>query len=219
MNPPLFQLEKQSIGYGAQTVLEAVVLEIYPGERVALIGPSGSGKTTLLKRLYSQQAHQTALVAQQSGLVPALSLFHNIYMGRLQVNSLWSNLVNLIYPQPQPRKQIQALAQQLGIATQLWHSVDRLSGGQQQRTSVGRALYRDCPIFIGDEPVSSIDPVQAEEILQLIIKQHPTCIMALHDRHLALKHFDRIIGLKQGRIVLDSATAALQLNELDRIYR
>ncbi len=216
---PLFKLRNQSLGYGAQPVLQNLNLSIYAGEKIALIGTSGSGKSTLLKRLYSQQPQRCAIVPQQLGLVPILSLFHNIYMGQLHQHSNLYNLINLISPRAKPRQQIQALAAQLGLDTLLWHSVDQLSGGQQQRTALGRALYRHCPVFIGDEPVSSVDELQSQALLQLINQQHDTVVVALHDRELALQNYQRIIGLKQGQVVLDAPSASLSSEQLAFIYQ
>ena len=219
MTDPLFQLSSQSLGYGAQTVLHNLNLSIAAGEKVALIGKSGSGKSTLLKRFYSQQPQLSAIVPQQLGLVPILSVFHNIYMGRLQQHSNLYNLINLISPRQQPRQQIETLATKLGLDQLLWRSVDQLSGGQQQRTALARALYRDCQVFIGDEPVSSVDEFQSQSLLQLINQQHSTVLVALHDRELALNHYQRIIGLKEGKVVLDASSAELSVEQLTFIYQ
>lgn len=200
-------------------MLHNLNLSIAAGEKVALIGKSGSGKSTLLKRFYSQQPQLSAIVPQQLGLVPILSVFHNIYMGRLQQHSNLYNLINLISPRQQPRQQIQALASQLELDELLWRSVDQLSGGQQQRTALARALYRDCQVFIGDEPVSSVDEFQSQSLLQLINQQHSTVLVALHDRELALNHYQRIIGLKEGKVVLDASSAELSVEQLTFIYQ
>lgn len=159
------------------------------------------------------------MVPQQLGLVPILSVFHNIYMGQLQQNSALTNLINLISPRAKPRQQVALLAQQLGLDELLFNSVDQLSGGQQQRTALGRALYRHCPIFIGDEPVSAVDQYQADSLLERINQSHSTVVVALHDRHLALKHYPRIIGLKQGQVVLDAASSELTADQLGFIYQ
>mgnify|MGYP003471834080 CR=1 FL=1 len=213
----LFQLDDATVGYGSREVLRGCNLRIAAGEKVALLGESGAGKTTLLRQLRQQRSRDVAWCPQATGLVPMLSVFHNIYMGRLDRHSIFYNLLNLVHPQAQPRQEIAALATQLGLQDKLFTSVDKLSGGQQSRTSLGRALYQQRPVFLGDEPVSAVDEVQADQLLQLICAQHETVVIALHDVELALRHCDRIVVLQAGRIVLDqpaqqcSAAALLML--------
>jgi len=218
---PLFQLHNHQLSYadqqGEKVVLADLSLCIHAGEKVALVGSSGSGKSTLLKLLRQQQP-DSAYCPQHLGLVGPLSVFHNLYMGRLQRYGWRRNLRNLVWPS---REQLQAtahLATELGLDAQLRRSVDRLSGGQQQRTALGRALYQQSPIFIGDEPVSSVDEFQADQLLGLINRAHATVVVALHDQTLALKHYERIIGLRGGRLVLDAPAATLTADELAAVY-
>lgn len=216
--PLIFRLNQQALGYGKQTVLELDSLEVHQGEKIALLGVSGSGKSTLLDSLYHQAADQCAYCPQQLGLVSILSVFHNIYMGRLQQHSSFYNLLNLIKPQSKPLAEITALGNLVGLSDKLRTSVDQLSGGQRQRTALARAFYQQAPIFLGDEPVSAVDDLQASQLLSAINEHHSTVLVALHDRNLALQHFDRIIGLKQGRILLDSDTRSLNSEDLAVIY-
>ncbi|MCP5160871.1 MAG: ATP-binding cassette domain-containing protein [Hahellaceae bacterium] len=205
MNSPavLFQMEGTSLAYQGREVLRDIRLRVSPGEKVALLGASGAGKSTLLRQLRLQQATQVAWCPQQPGLVPMLSVYHNIYMGRLDVIPWWKNLANLVYPNPVARTAIAAIASQLGIGDQLFTSADRLSGGQQSRVSLGRALYQRRPVFMGDEPVSALDERQADQLLGLMMQQHETAVVALHDVALAMRHCTRIVGLEHGRIQLD----------------
>lgn len=215
---PLFQLQQQSLKKGRTEVLSHISLTLYRGEKVALIGPSGAGKSSLLEWLYAQQSGQIALCPQSSGLVDILSAYQNIYMGGLERHGTLYNLSNLIYPRQADRQAITTLAAELGIADQLWKSVDQLSGGQRQRVAIGRALFRRQPVFFGDEPVSALDPQQAENILQLLIRRHETLLVSLHNRRLALNHFDRVIALRQGVISYDGPAAALTGAALDALY-
>ncbi|WP_207062209.1 ATP-binding cassette domain-containing protein [Motiliproteus sp. SC1-56] len=215
---PLIQLREEQVGYGPDPVLRDLDLSIAAGEKVALIGESGVGKTTLLKRLYSLVCEHAALCPQQLGLVPELSVYHNIFMGRLDQHGFWYNLLNLVRPRRRDREAIFNLAAELGLEPQLDSSVDQLSGGQRQRVALGRALYRASPIFIGDEPVSAVDEFQAERLLALINRRHETVVVALHDQAAALQHFDRLIGLRDGKIVLDAPSAELSLADLARVY-
>jgi phosphonate transport system ATP-binding protein len=214
----VFELSDHSLQYNGQMVWENLNLSISVGEKVAIVGPSGAGKSSLLRVLYQQQAQQVALCPQDLGLVEILSVYHNIYMGKLQQHSVLYNLCNLLRPLTSHRKAIEQLAEELGIEDKLFHSVDQLSGGQRQRVAIGRALYREQPIFLGDEPVSSLDPVQAESLLNLIVDRHETALVALHNRHLALSVFDRVIGIQEGAIRFDLAADKLTVAKLDAFY-
>lgn len=211
--------------YQLDTRLQNITLRINTGEKIALLGPSGGGKTSLLNTLHQQCADQVAWCPQEHGLVEILSGYHNIYMGQLDQHSAWYNLANLIKPFAKHKSEISELALMLGLDPELhlFKSVSQLSGGQRQRIGIARAFYRQQDTFIGDEAVSSLDPVQAQMILELILSRHKTVVMALHNRQQALKNFDRIIGIKAGKIVFDSPTKELIKNKyqaglLDSLY-
>ena len=215
----VFELTDTDLHYEGRAILTGVSLRIVAGERVALVGQSGSGKSTLLKHLRGLASADVAWCPQHSGLVPMLSGYHNIFMGGLERHSRFYNLCNLIKPFAAPRAEIQLLADQLEIGQTLFNSVDRLSGGQQQRVAIGRALYQQRPIFLGDEPVSALDDFQADKLLSLITHRHPTLVLALHDIDQALKVCNRVIGLKRGGIVLDARCDQLDRKQLHELYQ
>ena len=215
----LFDLREASARYDGRAVLSDISLRIAEGERVALVGRSGAGKSTLLKLLYEQRAAEAALLPQELGLVRVLSVFHNIYMGRLNRHSAWYNLVNLIRPMAKEVDPVRAMAERLGIGEKLFAPVGQLSGGQQQRTAVARALHQGSKVLIGDEPVSAVDEHQSRSVLQAINDSCPTVIIAMHDTALAIDYTDRVIGLRGGRIVMDQPTAGMTPADLDDLYR
>ncbi|KEA62673.1 Phosphonate ABC transporter ATP-binding protein [Marinobacterium lacunae] len=215
----LFQLSAHSLELGGHTVLDAVSLSIRAGEKVALLGPSGAGKTTLLNQLYQQCPEQIALQPQGGGLVDLLSVYQNVFIGALDRVGTCAALWNLVRPLRTHRDAITKLTETLGLETKLWHSLDRLSGGQRQRVAIGRALYRQQPVFLGDEPVSSVDPLQAQMLLDYLLQQHETAVVSLHNRRLALEHFDRIIVMRDGRICCDRAATELDSEALDAFYQ
>ncbi len=214
----LFELRQANLGYQQHQVLRALDLRIARGEKVALLGESGAGKTTLLRHLREQCPQQVAWCPQQSGLVPMLSVFHNIFMGRLEQHGFFYNFANLVHPFKRATAEVAAIAGVVGVQEKLFTSVEKLSGGQQSRTSLARALYQHKPVFIGDEPVSAVDEVQADQLMQLICSRHETVVVALHDVELALRHCSRIIGLRAGVIELDQPAANCSAATLCRLY-
>ena len=218
-NVPLFALHNKSIAFKHREVLSNISLEIKRGEKVAIIGISGCGKSSLLNVLFEQQRQQTALCPQQPMLVESLSVYHNIYMGQLQQHHFIYNLINLMRPFAAPKSQVSQLTQLIGLEQQLFTSVDQLSGGQQQRTAIARALYQQQPIFLGDEPLSSVDPVQATALLTLIKSRHHTVVIALHNKQMALNEFDRIIALGNGGIIFDGPATELTDELLMTVYQ
>lgn len=199
----MFNLNNISVSYDNEPVLHDITLTIEEGEKVVIIGPSGAGKTTLLRKLYNLQKDRAAFIHQDYALVPQLSVFHNVYMGRLDHHSLFSNILNLVRPQHREREIIIPLLAALNLNDKYHERVSELSGGQQQRVAVARALYRNADILLGDEPVSAIDPHQSDTVLALLIEKSENLILAMHDVDLALRHFNRIIGLRYGRIFFD----------------
>lgn len=215
----VFQLSDQSFHYGEHRVLDNITLCIRRGEKVALLGPSGAGKSTLLNLLYQQQPRCSALQPQGGGLVDLLSVYHNIFIGGLDRVGTLAALWNLARPLPSQRRAITELTRVLGLEEKLWQSVDRLSGGQRQRVAIGRALFRQQPVFLGDEPVSSVDPAQAQTLLAHVLKQHETAVVSLHNSELALDHFDRIIALRDGCVCCDCPAAGMSREQLDEFYQ
>jgi len=215
---PLLRLDNADIGHGRRVLLARLSLTLNAGERVALLGQSGAGKSTLLAALRSRLAGDVAWCPQSHGLVPQLAVYHNVYMGRLERHSALANLWNLVRPERRAWTEIAALCDELGLDGLLKRPVAQLSGGQRQRVAIARALYQQRRIFLGDEPVASVDPHQALRLLALIDARHATSVVALHQRELALTHFDRVWGLRDGRLELDAPTRELNLADLDRLY-
>lgn len=219
--PVLAAFAGERLGYGERAVFEQLTLAVRQGERIALLGRSGSGKSTLISALYrrlSEAGRRVALVPQDHALVPQLSVFHNIYMGRLDRHGAVYNALNLLRPFRREREAVAPFAEELGLAPELFRPVERLSGGQRQRTAVGRAFFRGGDILLADEPVSAVDETQARRILQGMTERFPTLVLSLHAVDLALETADRIIGLKAGRVVVDAPAGALTQGELDGLY-
>lgn len=210
----VFNLTKASAGYAGRPVLLDIDLQIREKERVAIMGRSGAGKSTLLSLLHDQRSDDVALIPQSAALVKPLSVFHNVYMGRLDRHPSHYNLRNLLRPFPIEVEAVRGVLETVGLAEKLFETAGTLSGGQQQRVSVARALFNGRGIVLGDEPVSALDRVQGADVLATLATHAPTLVLVLHDIYLALEHADRIVLLSHGRKILDAASAELKPADL-----
>ena len=214
----LIDLRNASAGYDGQAVIDGIDLTVHRGERIALMGRSGAGKSTLLGLLYAQRPAEIALVPQAAALVKPLSVFHNVYMGRLDRHSTVHNLRTLVWPARADLATVSDVLADVDLSDKLHAAAGALSGGQQQRVSVARALYNGRPILLGDEPVSALDRVQGSAILALLRRRHETLVLVMHDIPLALEHADRIVVLEHGRKIIDEASSALSAKDLSREF-
>lgn len=150
--------------------------------------------------------------------MPSLSVFHNIYMGRLDRHGWASNLRTLLAPRRRDVAEVGDVARRLGIFDKLFEPSAALSGGQRQRTALGRVLYRQAALALADEPVSAVDEHQSRDVLDALFEGYRTVVLALHDRQLAIDVATRVVGLKAGRIVFDAPSAGLAPADLDFVY-
>lgn len=219
-------------------------LEVRAGERVALIGASGAGKTTLLRLLdgrlrgWNGEARvldhvldphappprlwrcETGFVFQEFALVEQTTVRQNVLNGRLgrtdPVRSLFGHFSQ------QDRDAAQRAMQDVGIEELADKRVDRLSGGQRQRVAIARCLAQDPGLLLADEPVSNLDPVNAEAILALLAdcaeRRAAALLITSHQPRLVARFVDRFVALDRGRIVFDGAPDALHDERLAGIY-
>lgn len=213
-----FNLQEQSISYGDFTVLSDFSLSIKKGEKVALLGKSGSGKSTLLKHLFDLEKENSTYIPQELGLVNNLSVFHNVYISKLDENSLFVNLRNLILPSKQYKDEILKVLKEVELEDKLHSKIANLSGGQKQRCAISRAVFDKKQILLADEPISALDEYLSDKILELLTHKFETSICALHNVDLAIKNFDRVIGLKNGKVLVDKACSDLNEDDRQKLY-
>jgi phosphonate transport system ATP-binding protein len=159
------------------------------------------------------------MVFQQHQLIGRLSALTNVLTGRLASHGALRTLL----PMSRADKHLALAAlERVGLLDRALERVDRLSGGQQQRVGIARALAQEPRLILADEPVASLDPATAVNVLGLL---HDICkadgitaIVSLHQVELARRFADRIVGLRAGAIVFDSEPVRLTEAELDRIY-
>ena len=213
-----FSLHNQSISYGEFTVLEDFDLSIKKGEKVALLGKSGSGKSTLLKHLFDIEKQDCTYIPQELGLVNNLSVFHNVYIAKLDVNSLFTNLRNLVLPSSEYKKDILNVLKEVELEDKLQSKIINLSGGQKQRCAIARSVFDNKSILLADEPISALDEYLSDKVLKILTSKFETSICALHNVDLAIANFDRVIGLKNGKILVDKACTDLTNDDRQKLY-
>ena len=218
MAASMFKLKDISVKYGDFTALKGISLTINEGEKLAVIGPSGAGKSTLLKYLYETQPDKCSVIHQDFALIQQLSVFHNVYMGRLNENGLLQNIRNFFFPESKYLSEIKSLLNELEIENKIHTKIAALSGGQQQRVSICRALYHNAPIVLGDEPVSSLDPKNAREVIDRLMHKDKTVVLSLHNVELALEFADRIVALKNGEVFFDSPAVDVKPKCIEELY-
>lgn len=214
----LLNLRQAGVSYGGQVALHPIDLDVAAGERVAIMGRSGSGKSSLLGLVYQRLSGKAALVPQAAALVGPLSVFHNVFMGRLDRFSAAHNLRVLAWPRRRELAEVEAVLEQVGLADKLRAHANTLSGGQQQRASVARALYNGRSVVIGDEPVSALDRTQGTAVLCRMGDRHETVVVAMHDIPMALDFASRILVLDAGRVVLDAPAGDVVAADLGRFF-
>lgn len=225
--------------------LRGVSLTLNRGEMVALIGPSGAGKSTLLRcvnrlvpptggsiildsidmatlhgRTLRRARTKIGMIFQEYALVERLTVLENVLSGKLGRMRLLSSLLRR-YEAADVERAVHLL-EEVGLESQLEKRADALSGGQRQRVGIARALMQEPALLLVDEPTASLDPKTARQIMRLIrsaaTERRLPALVNLHDVQLAKLFTDRIIGLREGRIVFDGVPQGLTEEWLTEIY-
>ncbi|MEB3361611.1 MAG: ATP-binding cassette domain-containing protein [Synechococcaceae cyanobacterium] len=223
--------------------LEAIDLRLMPGERVALLGPSGAGKSTLLavanglltpatgevfwqgappsrsRRQRRRQQLRIGTLWQDLRLIEELTVQQNLNTARLARWGWPKGLLNLLLP-----LETQACAACLRLldldASLLSVPVSALSGGQRQRVAIARLLRQEPMLLLADEPLASLDPRLARELLDLLLhhSQSPRALLLSLHRPDLLAGFDRVLALRQGQLVWDQRATAVTAADLEALY-
>ena len=226
--------------------LDRVSLEVPKGQLLSLIGLSGSGKSTLLRHLNGliqptagtvnvldtnvvaagrrelrALRREVGFVFQAFGLVGRLTALENVLSGSLgRLNG--PRFGTLMYPKTLRREALENL-DRVGLGDQVFQRSDTLSGGQQQRVAIARTLMQRPSLLLADEPVASLDPESASQVMdvlfRIVVEDQLTVICTLHQVELALGWAQRIVGLRDGQVVLDRAVDNLDQEAVMDVYR
>ena len=229
----------------APLALRRLTLQIESGEQLAVIGPSGAGKTTLLQlmacalrpasgsllldghnpwklstRRLQQMRGALFLAPQVPPLPPRQRVVTSVLAGRLPHQGLWSSLRSLFYPSG--IAEADAALARFDVADKLFARVDRLSGGERQRVGLARALLSHARLLLVDEPLSALDPARAGQavstLTQAAAEKGATLVATLHDVPMALQHFPRIVGLREGHVAFDLPPGQVTPQLLRELY-
>ena len=231
--------------FGDKTAVDRVTFTVEAPAMIGIIGRSGAGKSTLLRMMNRltdasegrilfggddvlalkgarRRAWQArcAMIFQQFNLVPRLDVVSNVLHGTLNRRSTLATLFAL-WPEADIRRAL-AILDRLGIAEHGAKRAEALSGGQQQRVAIARALMQDPTLILADEPIASLDPMNAATVMQALRRIHDedgrTVICNLHTLDTARAYCDRIIGMRDGRIVFDGTPEQLTRGVARDIY-
>jgi phosphonate transport system ATP-binding protein len=176
----------------------------------ALAGLSSSRLRSVQRRI--------GTISQRLDLVDQVRVLHNVNAGRLGQWGTARALLALVVPRADPA--VVSALDRVGLAFAVHERTERLSGGERQRVAIARLLVQDPDLVLADEPVSSLDPSRASEVLELLrtASPHGTLVVSLHQPELARRYCTRVIGLQGGEVVLDRSVAELRDAELDTLY-
>jgi len=238
------RFDNLTVQHGDGTIaLDGVSFTIPAGQFCVVLGHSGAGKSTLLRTVNGlshissgqvlvgdepvsaaslpQLRRRIGMIHQHYGLSPRSSVATNVMAGAAPTMPFWRAMSGFYTAELQAK--VCALVESVGLdEAHLARRVDRLSGGQQQRVGIARAFMLDPPVILADEPVASLDPRLSRDVLDLLRTQArargATVLCSLHQLDLARDYADRIVALKQGRVVFDGAPEQFDVQDANRIY-
>ncbi len=244
MNEVVVRLVGAGRSFGTTRALTGVDLTIRAGERVAVLGASGSGKSTLLALLNGslepsegsvelfgestaglssgsrrELQRRVGTISQGLDLIEQVRVLHNVNAGRLAEWGTSRSLASLVWPRPDQRAA--GALEAVGLGWAVHERTERLSGGERQRVAIARLLIQTPELVLADEPVASLDPTRAAEVLDLlgrVTDASGTVLVTLHQPQLARDHCTRAIGLRDGRLVFDTPIGDLAGDRLDQLY-
>jgi phosphonate transport system ATP-binding protein len=242
----MLQLRGLALRYpNGKQALAGFGLEVRAGELVIVLGGNGSGKTTLLRciartlmpssgevrvngtditRLTGEKLRRArlelAMISQQASLVRRRSVLDNVATGALgRHGGLWTALGGLPAAE---RVAAHGYLDEVGLDHLAGQRAGTLSGGQAQRVAIARALAQRPRVLLADEPVASLDPEAAEDIMRLLrrlaAEENLAVLCVLHQVELAYAYADRVVGIRDGSMAFDLPCAEVSREAVRSLY-
>jgi phosphonate transport system ATP-binding protein len=235
---PTIEFDDVTKIYGEDTVaLDGVSFTIEEGEFVILLGPSGAGKSTMLRvingltkptdgavRIDGEEIgynrSDVGMVFQEHYLIESKSAFGNALSGALSRTGVLRSALGL-QSEYDKVTALEAL-QTVGLLDEAGQRAESMSGGQKQRVGIARALVQEPEVVLADEPVASLDPKAARDVMRYLKKaakqEELTTVTSLHQVNIAREFGDRFLGIRDGEVIFDGDADDLTMEEMDRIY-
>jgi len=246
VDPPILAIDSLTKDYaGGRRALDGVSLHVRAGELVVVLGANGSGKSTLLRcavRLIDptggsvhiggediallkgsqlrETRRQIAMIFQSANLVRRRSALVNVATGSLGRHHDLATALGWL-----PREELLyagTLLERVGLLPLAHRRADTLSGGESQRVAIARGLAQRPRVLLADEPVASLDPEAAEDVLVLLHRlatdDRLAVVCVLHQPDLAVRHAHRLVGLSHGRVIFDAPVEDVTTEMIGKLY-
>lgn len=243
---PLLEVNNLIKDYnGDSRALDGLSLTVNEGEFVVVIGPSGAGKSTFLRTInqltpltdgevyfsgkridqlrgkkLKENRSKIGMIFQSYNLIGRTNVLKNVLHGRLGQMGHFDAMFGRFTEAD--KVEAVTLLEKIGLKDHLYKRADELSGGQQQRVGICRALIQRPQLLLADEPIASLDPVSATKVMdylyQITKEKGLTCLVNLHQVDFARQYADRIVAIRNGKLVFDGLPSELTNDWVQKIY-
>ena len=232
--------------YGDRQILKNISFSIQKGEFISIIGESGAGKSTLRRclngleeinsgsiKFYDKEIatlkekeknlikRQMAFVFQDFSIIDNLYVIENVLLPFLARKNFLQVLINSYSKQEYERAMY--CLEKVGLVKLAYTKAKYLSGGEKQRVAIARALAPNVDLILADEPISSLDEKNAQQIMEIFkrinSKKNKTIILNLHNVELAKKFSDKILALKNGEILFFKESEKVKEDDIREVYK
>lgn len=232
--------------YGDKEILKNISFDIFKGDFISIIGESGVGKSTLIKCLNGLEKissgsikiddvdinlssekeknilkRRMALVFQDLNIIDNLPVIENVLLSFLPEKNFFQILFNL-YSKKEYERALYCL-EKVGLKDLAYKKAKYLSGGEKQRVVIARSLAPNVDLILGDELISNLDLKNTFQIMEILKKinqkKNKTIILNLHNVEIAKKYSDKILALRDGKVLFFKESEKVDENDIREVYK